>query len=350
VDSAPRPNMLAALRKNFRQVLRDTVIVTVVLGAASFLIPNRYTASAVLLPPSPETELGDLFSTFAGGGALSRAFGLETSSRTSLYLGVLRSDTIKDSLVRRFDLLKIYGVKDQEKARKKLISHSSITLTNDGFVCVSVTERGRGLAADLANAYVEELDQFLQSNSNTTARRRREFLEQRLVSSRLAVVKAEDALRDYQVQKRMPVLGADADRSADAAAELMGQKLRHEVELGTLESVARGFSPRMEQLQNEIHQIDAELMKIPPAATAMARLFRDMKIQERVLLVLTEEYERARILEFKNTSVVEVVDHARPPLHKSQPRRSLLIVATFVIVLAMNSVLVWAREGALHAA
>jgi uncharacterized protein involved in exopolysaccharide biosynthesis len=66
--------------------------------------------------------------------------------------------------------------------------------------------------------------------------------------------------------------------------------------------------------------------------------------------VLTEEYERARLLELRNTPTVEVVDAAEPALHKSQPRRSLIGLGAFVIAFAAGWALRWIREGALRTA
>jgi uncharacterized protein involved in exopolysaccharide biosynthesis len=345
------PTFLEAVVSHWPRILRDTAIATAVLAGATLLIPNRYTASAVVLPPSAEADFGGLLSTIPGGSAaLSRAFGLDASSETSIYLGVLRSASVRDSLVRLYGLQTIYKSKNAEKARRKLAEHTSLLLTNDGFVEIAVTEKDRQLAARLANAYVEQLDRFLQVNANSGASRRRQFLENRLASSQRELAVAEDALRDYQVRMRMPVMSLDADRAGSAAANLMAEKLSREVELGTIESVALGANPRAEQLRNELRQIDAELTKIPPATTVLARMVRDVRIQEKVLLVLREEFERARVLELKNIPTVQVVDRAQPPIEKSAPRRTLIAIAILVVVFTVRSVLAWMRERALRGA
>lgn len=344
------PTLLAALRRHWVVVLRNSLIAAVVIGAASFLVRNKYTASAVLLPPNYSSDVSSLLSSLPGTLQFTRALGLDTGGGTDLYVGVLRSTTIARRLVERFGLVQVYRQKDVEKAGRRLASHTSIQLTNEGFVKVAVTETNRRLGADLANAYVEELDRFLRVNSNTGARRRREFLENRITDARSSLTAMEDSLRDYQVRHRIPVVGTDVDHAAESASDLVTQKVSREIELGILESVARQSNPRAEELRNELRQIVSEIVKIPPAATELARLFRSVKMQEKVLLVLTEEYERARVLELKNIPTVQVVDRAVPPIHKSQPRRTLVVVAALLLVFAGNSVLVWAREGALDEA
>jgi uncharacterized protein involved in exopolysaccharide biosynthesis len=342
-----RPTLPGSLRAHFRAILINAAIVTVVVTAASFLIADRFTAATVLLPPGHQADLSSLVPGIPGG-ALSSVLGIDIPKGSDLYIGVLRSATIADSLIRRYDLVRTYGAKDEEKTARKLAEHTAITLTTESFIRIAVTEKDKRLAAGLANAYAEQLDLFLRQNTNTSARRRREFLERRLTEARADLVVAENVLRDYQVQKRLPVVGADIERSADTAGELLGQKVSREIELGTLESVSRGPNSRAEELRNEIHQIDSEIMKIPPATTELARRFRDVKTDEKILLVLTEEFERARVMELKDIPTVEIVDRATPPLHKSQPRRGLIAVGTFAIAIAAGAALAWARDDALR--
>jgi tyrosine-protein kinase Etk/Wzc len=350
VSSPQRPTLLVLLRRNGVRILRNALIVSVVVTAASFLISNKFTASTVILPPGNEADLSSLLSGMPGTMALTRVFGLGVQGGTDLYVGVLRSGTLNARLVERFHLLRVYRAKDTEKAGKKLRTHTSITLTNEGFVRVSVTESDKRLAADLANAYAEELDTFMRLNTNTTARQRREFIEKRLAETQILLAGAEDALRDYQVAGHLPSVVGDVSRTAQVIGGLMSEKVTREVELGTLESVVRGPNARADQLRAEIREINAEISKLPPATTQVGRLYRAVSVHEKVLLVLTEEHERARMLELKNIPTVEIVDVAQPPIHKSQPRRALIALGALALAFAANTALLWIREGVLSAA
>jgi tyrosine-protein kinase Etk/Wzc len=350
---AAGPTMLGTLQRHGLGILRNALIAAVVLTAASFLLPNRFTSTTQLLPPGESGELSSLLSGasgLSGALALSRVFGLGGPSGTETYLGVLRSRTVNERLVRRFDLLKVYREKDVEKAGRKLRAHTAIQLSNEGFVKVAVTERDRRLAADLANAYAAELDSFMRLNSNTSAHERRRFVEKRLAETRADLAAAEDALRDYQVARHLPAAGGDIARGTEAVGELMAAKVTREVELGTLQGVARGANARADQLRAEIRGIDAQISRLPPVVMELGRLYRTVGIQEKVLLVLTEEYERARLMEQRDVPTVEVVDTAVPAIYKSQPKRSLIGLGTFVVVFAAGWALRWIREGALGTA
>jgi uncharacterized protein involved in exopolysaccharide biosynthesis len=335
--------MLAVLRRELFPITRNALAVAAVLFAGSFVVRDKFTAAAVILPPSEQTDLGSLLSGLAASPALSRAFGFDSKNKLDLYLGVLQSRNVQDHLIQRFDLQKHYRLKDIEKTERQLKSRTAITTTNEGFVRVAVTDENRWLSANLANGYASELDQFLQVNTNTAARKRREYLDQRLADARRRLERSENAFLAYQVAHQLPMMRPDD--AADGLSALLGEKTQREIELGTLEAVSTGPSPRAEQLREELRQVDRQIERIPPASTALGRLARDVKIQEKIVLVLTEEHESARLLELRNVATVELVDSARPPIRKSAPRRSWVAIAAFLLAFAGNCVVVWARAG-----
>lgn len=334
----------AILARHGWKIARDALLSAILLFGASFLLPNQYTASALLLPPGESDDLASMLSGTAGSAILTRAFGLTGETRTDLYLGVLRSGTVAAELLQRFELQKVYRQKDVEKTAKELARHTKIALTNEGFVRVSVTERNPKLAADLTNGYVDALDRFLTLNTNRGARVRREFLGRRLAEARDTLVRAENALRDYQVRHKIPV-GADLGANTDGIGDLISQKISRELELGTLTSISIGATPRVQQLRAELAQIDRELGRIPPAATDLARLVRTAKVLEKIVLLLTEEHERARLLEMKNVATVEIVDSAAPPLHKSGPKRTFIALGAFALAALASAWMRWIRDG-----
>ena len=90
---------------------------------------------------------------------------------TDLYVGLLKSQTVSDSIVQRFDLRKVYHKKKFEDARKRLEKASDILSTKESMISVSVTDKDPRRAADLANAYVDELQKLNSSLAVTEASR-----------------------------------------------------------------------------------------------------------------------------------------------------------------------------------
>ena len=52
---------------------------------------------------------------------------------------------------------------------------------------------------------------------------------------------------------------------------------------------------------------------------------RDFKVQETLFELLTKQYEISKINEARNTSTIQVLDHATVPDKKSKPKRALIV-------------------------
>jgi len=71
---------------------------------------------------------------------------------------------------------------------------------------------------------------------------------------------------------------------------------------------------------------------------------RDVKVQEEVFALLTQEYEKAKIQEVKDTPTVEILDEANLPERKSFPRRTQIVVISFVCSLFLGLLLAFFFE------
>ena len=68
----------------------------------------------------------------------------------------------------------------------------------------------------------------------------------------------------------------------------------------------------------------------PELGLKLARLTRDVKVQEAVFTLLTQQYEESKIAEAEDTPNVQVLDKAYPAERKSKPRILLsLAMAAF---------------------
>src|SRR5207248_8381838 len=92
------------------------------------------------------------------GALASQGLGLHNPS--DIYVAMLRSTSIANSLVDRFSLMKIYDKELKVDAIKILRDRSEINAGKDGVISISVEDRDPQLAADLANGYVEELEKL----------------------------------------------------------------------------------------------------------------------------------------------------------------------------------------------
>src|SRR5258706_3196171 len=107
----------------------------------SFALPNWYTAVTTLMPPQQSQSsavaiLGQL-GALAGGGA-SQALGLKNPS--DVYVSMLKSRTVADALIQRFDLLRLYGEDLMLDARRELAHNTSIVAGREGIITIEVDD------------------------------------------------------------------------------------------------------------------------------------------------------------------------------------------------------------------
>src|SRR5271170_7185733 len=136
-----------------RFLLRVTCAGLALSTLGAFAIPKRYNATTQLMPPDSQGSGSlALIAGLAGGqmGGLGAVAGdlLGMKSTGALFVGVLRSRTVEDRIVERFNLRKVYGAKLAVTAREKLAENTSISEDHkSGIITLSVSDRNPERAA-----------------------------------------------------------------------------------------------------------------------------------------------------------------------------------------------------------
>jgi len=334
--------LLPVLQRHARFIVWNVAATTLLSIALSFALPKWYKARAVLLPPAEEeTSLGlsQLIPRGLGGIKLPGA-----PTLSDLFLSVLKSRSVAERLVDRFDLVRRYRKRDVEKALKELGTHTRFQIGDEGTISISVEDRDAKVSAAMANAYVEELDRFNRLTRTTSARRTREFIQERLEIVQKDLAAAEDRLRDYQQQKGLVVLSPEARGEAEVGARLVAQKIALEVKLNVLRRSLAESSQEVRRSREELAAVERQLGSMPQAGVETMRLWRDLKVQEQLYELLTAQLEEARIRETRDTPTVQILDPAAPPLHKSRPKRLLVALAGFLLGVFVSSGVLLLKE------
>jgi uncharacterized protein involved in exopolysaccharide biosynthesis len=227
-----------------------------------------------------------------------------------------------------------------------------------GFITISAEDKDPKFAADLTNAYVEELKQLNVQINLSSAGRERLFLEERLAVVKSDLVNAENGLKAFQEKNKAIKIDAQATAVIEGIAKLKGELASNEMELGVLLTFQTEQNPQVKVLSESIAQIKEQLRrleqspaggkvsedifiatsKVPDLGIQFARHLRNFKIQETLFELLTKQYELAKINEAKNTSALQILDAAAVPDRKSEPKR-VLIVALATITAGIVAVI-----------
>jgi uncharacterized protein involved in exopolysaccharide biosynthesis len=333
-------DLAIVLAKHKKLVLGLPAAAAVIAAVVSLLLPNYYTGTTKILPPqqtqSTSAVLAQLGS-LAGlaGGAVSA--GLKNPN--DLYVGMLKSRTVADNLIRRFDLNKYYGKKYESDTRKRLTKETTIVAGKDGIIGIEVDDHDPKRAADLANAYVDELFKLTTVLAVTEASQRRLFFERQLDLARVNLVKAETEARKALEQGGLAAVDAQGRTAVETAARLRAQITVKEVQIGAMRTFAAEANPELKRAQQEIEVMKRELAKSEgagPSRTARTAaegssgidnlgLLRDVKYYETMYGLLAQQYESAKIDEAKDSAIIQVMDKAIEPDRKAGPSYGLII-------------------------
>lgn len=347
-------SVLLARRKRFLAL--SGLILAVVTAIATLIMKPTFTAKVDILPPkkssSPLAQLGAL-SALAGGGGAASALGLKNPD--DLYIGLLQSETIADGLIQRFHLQQLYKKKKLSDTRKELKSNTRITSKKSGMISIAVEDHDPKRAADMANAYVEELHSLMGHLAISEAGQRRLFFEQQLEQEKNKLADAEVALEETERKTGIIQPTGQAQATIMSIAQLRAQIAASQVQLQGLEASATEQNPEVILLQTQIAGLESQLAslekgnprgtgmqddvelptsKVPAASLEYIRKMRDVRYHETLFELLARQYEIAKVDEAKAGEVVQVVDPALVPDRKSWPPRALLtILATILGVL-----------------
>lgn len=335
--------------------LAAIVWLTLVVSVAVYSLVARkvYEGTVALLAPQEEGSSG-LIGGLLAGGQLGMPIGAFTSNKDML-IGILNSRTIAQATVEKYKLRERYEVDYMQDAIKKLQDDMlKVDIAREGVIALTIRDWDRHLAAEMANFYVNQADRIVSLQGRSEAGRQRAFIEKQLVGTKASLARAEDALRRFQEVNRAIGLVDQTRGAIDAAARLKGEVIASEVQLQVMRGFATEANPdvaalrkRIEEMKRQLTQVQygdnlveqsrpdfqVPFTKVPHVGLELIRLTRDVKVEETVMTLLTQQYEQSRISEAKDLPIVQVLDVAVPADRHARPR--LLLNVAVAAVLAM---------------
>jgi capsule polysaccharide export protein KpsE/RkpR len=352
-------------------LVRTAVCALLASTLIAFLIPVRYESTARLMPPDNQSSSGlaTAVAAMSGGaaglgGIAADVLGLKSTS--DIFVGILSSRTVQDKLIQQFDLKKLYGVRRMEDARRVLANSTALSVDRKSqIITFTVTDHDPKRAAEMGQAYVEELNRLVAELSTSSARRERIFLEERLQAVNKDLESAEKEFSQFSSKNTAIDIKEQGKAMVEAASVLQGQLIAAEAELEGLRQIytnnnvrVRALRARIDELKHQLEKIagtgeqtsetsgqQAEplypsIRKLPLLGVTYADLYRRTRVQEAVFEALTKEYELAKVQEVKEIPVVKVLDSPNIPDKKSFPSRLLIMFlgTALALVVAATSV------------
>ncbi len=362
IEAEEEINLLELLRvvvRNLPMIAKITAGVVTLAVIYSLTLKNIYTARATLLPPQKDSGGGAAaLLASMGGGLAGLAGGLGGSS--DLYLGILKSRTVTDSVIKRLDLDTEFKSKNADSTRSTLQGLVKFQSGKDGIITISADYTDPAKAALLANTYIDELQKKSLQLNLTKAGAERSFLEKRLTVVRQDLKNAEDEMKSFQEKNKTIKADSQAAAAIEGIARLRAELVTKEVQLAALRNSMTDESSEVSTMLAGISRLRKQLNSmsgtgegggvIPSVGNAPSigmeyiRRLRELKTQEALFEQLTKQFELAKINEARDSSSLQVLDEAVPPLRKSGPKRSLIVILSAVTAFFCSVFLVFIKE------
>jgi tyrosine-protein kinase Etk/Wzc len=294
-------------------------------------VKPRFSSTAVMLVPQNNTAASLIQSQIALntldmlGGAYE------------LYADIAKSRTVRDTLIKNHDLLKVYGVKRMDQAETILANLTKVETSREGMIRITTEDTNPQRAADLANDYLHQLDVLNSSLVLSSASQKRAYLERELVKEKDQLADAEVALKEVQETTSGLPPEAAATAGMSALQTTRAQLRADQIYLAALLTGETEANPDVIRVRSEIVGLTSQLealesgsssaangtptSKLPQQALEYARRLREVKFHTTLFELIEKQFDAAKAQEAEVPSVVEVLDPAVPAVKKSWPPR-----------------------------
>ncbi|MBI3896307.1 MAG: lipopolysaccharide biosynthesis protein [Acidobacteria bacterium] len=344
-------DLALVLAENLRLLILVPLAAGVVALGIAYLTTPIFTATTRILPPQQQQGASALLAgQFGALAGLAGAAGIKNPA--DQYVALLKSGPVLDAMIERFKLKQLWDVKFTVDARQRLDSLTKVTASaRDGIISIEVDDPDPKRAAEIANAYVEELRNLLKTLAVTEAAQRRLFFEGQLKQAKDNLTKSEIALRGSGISEAN--LKTVPQSALEALARIRAQITAQEIRLASMRTSMTDLNPAFKVALQELAALRAELSKAEQSNSSKAggdgadyiAKFRDFKYYETLFDLMAKQYEVARLDEAREGAVIQVLDPAQPPERKSKPAKARSAVLTTLVTFFIMLVVVFIRQA-----
>lgn len=347
------------LRYLFKQRLILVVgfVLSVVCGVivTFLLIKKEYSSQVTFLPPSSESSLPASLSGYGVGALLGTNLGSSNSEQLEI---VFNSKDYKKKIIDKFNLYTSFKLeKSQNKlelAIKALDEYLYLTPIEKGSMgfdkTIGYSVKSYSTSPDtayyIAKYAYDILDSTIKAISIDKARRNRIFIDDQLLVNKQKLDSLQKKFNEFQAKNKAYNIPEQISLSLNAYSQIKASSLVNEMKLKTLESSFSSSVLEIEELRKKQQVFRKQLemfekkdnadifmgfdqsSKLMPEYTNM---MRDLEIQNQVILLLSREYEQAKLQEARDISSLIVIDPPIIPEYKARPKRVIVLMAITMV-------------------
>ncbi len=330
-------------------VLSVSALCAIVAAVVVFNKPNIYTSTISAVPPRQSSSTLD--AAISSVGSTLREFGLTKlagkKGDSFDFIVLLQSRRLQDSLIRQFQLAKVYNIPDSlpDKVRSEVADRVTVNLEMEGNYTVSVDDESPVRAAQMANYIVSVANTISSDLDKVETENLYHQYELKIAATDKQIEELRDSLAIYGRQHGLYSPLDQAKAAATALAEIKANRMKQEVLLSVIQQMYGSDDPMVAQQKQNVAALAAKeteaentpgllgnssLNSAAGTAFPYIRMTAELEALVKLKAFLIPSVEQVRLDRTKNVPSLYVVDEAQAPQLKSRPKRSLIIGGSFV--------------------
>lgn len=343
-DEVEIKELVVLLFANWKQICITTFLFAGIAALWSvYILKPNYESYAVIMPQSEQSLSSAVRGMSGGGGFFAQLANIGVSQDTVRYEQLLRSRTLLTALIEHKDLLNKLEVPfdpqneySKQRATEGLVRYlrggTSVDV-NGNVLRVGHQDTNPEISFTIVQGYLEQLNKSIQENSLTQAKSAELFIEDRLKEASENLEQIEKKYLALQQAKGVIELPSQLGLTLSTASNLRSQLIEKEMEIELFKNIMKDSS-ELQRLESEKQQIEAQLKRLvgmgkqggknsknrsdvevfTPLGEGAVLSFqfgeaeRQYLAQVRLVELLTQQLEIAKIETKKNEPMFEVID------------------------------------------
>lgn len=321
-------------------------------GAYTFLLLKKeYSATVTFLPPTGESGVSALSLMNLSASTLSLSGGGASAEQVEV---VFSSNLTKRKIIDKFNMIKYFKLEKSENrfvlAARRLKKYVILDASERGglgmtktvsysITCYYPSPDTAKMMADFTFAIV---DSVIREISIDKAQRNRIFVEKQIAQQNEKMDSLQTVFQVFQNTHKAYDVPEQAKLSLQAYADLKAVALLNELKIASIRNEFSGQTHEMTELKRNQRVYETKLKEyeagedpnVIPSLDRSSKLFpeyakmlRDIEVQNQLILLLTKEFEQARLQEARDVSPLIIVDPPFVPEYKARPRRAIVLMS-----------------------
>lgn len=358
--------LITFIVKHWKLLVVNLILITIIGVYYSFYYTKKtYVSSATFLAPQENSSFSSLLQ-MSGIGAMPNDQIMPQQIKF-----IFESKELRAKIISKFDLYKKYKLTNSknkfELALKRLKKDMTLDVEEMGSLGVSTPlsftincyHESPDTSYEIAKQTIHLLDSTISALSITSAKRNRQYVENQLKINNKRLDSIQTAFGEYQIKNKIYDIPAQLQLALNTYGELKTKLLSNAIQIKTLSNNLNNKAPQLVALEKENAILKNELLKLEKTnnpdiylgfensvkiSPEYGRMLKDIEIQGQLVLLLTQQFEEAKLTESKNMAVLRIIDQPYKPDYKIKPRRLILLitfVASYMSLLLLLIVLVY---------